>query len=112
MSDIQLGWGLAQYKFAPHKTTDTDNALPELALSDTALCVDSSALVLGTHIVREMVNLPANQMTPAGIEQAAREIAQAYSARFSVVSGEALESYAPALHIVCLLYTSPSPRDG
>lgn len=100
VSDIQLGWGLAQYKFAPHKTTDTDNALPELALSDTALCIDSSALVLGTHIVREMVNLPANQMTPAGIEQAAREIAQACSARFSVVSGEALESYAPALHTV------------
>ena len=100
LSDIQLGWGLAQYKFAPHKTTETDTAMPELALSDKAACTDSSALVLGTHITREMVNLPANQMTPAGIEQAAREIAQACSARFSVVSGEALERYAPALHIV------------
>ena len=100
VGEIQLGWGLAQYKFAPHKTTDTETALPKLALDDKAVCTDSSALVLGTHITREMVNLPANQMTPAGIEQAAYEIAQAYSARFSVVSGEALERYAPALHIV------------
>ncbi len=100
VGDIQLGWGLAQYDFAPHKTTDTDTTLPELALSDKAVCTDSTALVLGTHITREMVNLPANQMTPAGIEQAAREVAQACSARFSVVCGEALESYAPALHIV------------
>ena len=98
--EIQLGWGLAQYKFAPHKTTDNDTALPELALNDKDACKDSSALVLGTHITREMVNLPANQMTPAGIEKAAREIAKTCSARFSVVSGEALESYAPALHIV------------
>lgn len=99
-SDIQLGWGLAQYQFAPHKKTDTAAALPELVLSDKAVNTDSSALVLGTHIVREMVNLPANQMTPADIEQAAREIAETFSARFSVVSGEALENYAPALHIV------------
>ena len=100
VADIQLGWGLAHYKFAPYKTTNTVKALPELALSDKAVCTDSSALVLGTHITREMINLPANQMTPAGIEQAARDIAQACSARFSAVSGEALESYAPALHIV------------
>ncbi len=100
VSDIQLGWGLAQYQFAPHKTKEANKTLPLLALSDKAVCTDSSALVLGTHIVREMVNMPANQMTPAGIEQVAREIAQAYSARFSVVSGESLENYAPALHIV------------
>ncbi len=100
VGDIQLGWGLAQYEFAPHKAKNTDTDLPELALSDKDICTDSSALLLGTHIVREMVNLPANQMTPAGIEQSAREIAQACSARFSVVSGEELERYAPALHIV------------
>ena len=80
--------------------------MPELALSDKAVCTDSSALVLGTHITREMVNLPANQMTPAGIEQAAHEIAQACSARFSVVSGEAFETLC-----TCLAYCWPGRGD-
>ena len=99
-ADIQLGWGLAQYQFAPHKTTDEADRRPQLALTEDQISTDSAALVLGTHIVREMVNRPANQMTPAGIEAAARELADACSAKLSVVSGTALERYAPALHIV------------
>ncbi len=31
---------------------------------------------MGTHITREMVNQPANKMTPQGIEEAAKKIAQ------------------------------------
>jgi len=100
VSDIQLGWGLAQYSYAPHKDDDRDRRLPLLALPDEQVSTDSSGLVLGTHIVREMVNCPANQMTPEGIEAAAHELAKAYSAEITVVSEEALPAYAPALHIV------------
>ena len=100
LADIQLGWGLAQYQFAPHKNTGDADRLPRLCLKDSDISTDSTALVLGTHIVREMVNRPANQMTPEGIETAARELAEACSAKISVVSGDALKSHAPALHIV------------
>ena len=72
LRDLQLGWGLAQYRYAPHKQDDREQRLPLLALTETQISTDSSALVLGTHIVREMVNCPANQMTPEGIEAAAR----------------------------------------
>ena len=100
LRDLQLGWGLAQYRYAPHKQDDREQRLPLLALTETQISTDSSALVLGTHIVREMVNCPANQMTPEGIEAAARELAEACSAEIKVVSGEALPDHAPALHIV------------
>ena len=100
LSDLQLGWGLAQYQYAPHKQDDRDHQLPLLALTKTQISTDSSAVVLGTHIVREMVNCPANQMTPEGIEAAAHELAEACSAEINVVSGEALREHAPALHIV------------
>ena len=100
LSTLQLGWGLAQYLYAPHKQDDRDKKLPLLALDETQISTDSSALVLGTHIAREMVNRPANQMTPEGIEAAAREVAEACSAEIKVVSGAALPDYAPALHIV------------
>ena len=100
LRDLQLGWGLAQYRYAPHKQDDREQRLPLLALTETQISIDSSALVLGTHIVREMVNCPANQMTPEGIEAAARELAEACSAEIKVVLGEALPDHAPALHIV------------
>ena len=34
LSDIQLGWGLGQYLYAPHKQDDRDSRLPLLALAE------------------------------------------------------------------------------
>ena len=58
------------------------------------------AQVRGIHIVREMINQPANKMTPQGIEVAAKKIAQTFSAKIKVTKGKVLENYAPAIHIV------------
>ena len=99
-ADIQLGWGLAQYHFAPHKPEkSTDRkALLAIVRKDQDKAVD--AQVRGIHIVREMINQPANKMTPQGIEAAAKKIAQTFSAKMKVTKGKVLESYAPAIHIV------------
>ncbi|MGB0397346.1 MAG: hypothetical protein ACPGHX_03840, partial [Candidatus Puniceispirillaceae bacterium] len=100
LSDIQLGWGLAQYHFAPHKPEKSADrkALLAIAKKDQDKAVD--AQVRGIHIVREMINQPANKMTPQGIEAAAKKIAQTFSAKIKVTKGKVLESYAPAIHIV------------
>ena len=100
LGDIQLGWGLAQYHFAPHKPEKTASPKAMLALSKKQQDKAIEAQIMGTHITREMVNQPANKMTPQGIEAAAKKIAQTYSASVKVVKGKVLEGYAPALHVV------------
>ena len=100
LGDIQLGWGLAQYHFAPHKPEKATAQKATLALSKKQQDRAIEAQIMGTHITREMVNQPANKMTPQGIEEAAKKIAQTYSANVKVVKGKVLEGYAPAVHIV------------
>ena len=97
---IQLGWGLAQYHFAPHRPEKDPNNKAQLALAKTDQDRGVHAQLKGIHIAREMINQPANKMTPQGIEAAAKEIAQTYSAKVKVTKGKVLEGYAPALHIV------------
>ena len=100
LGDIQLGWGLAQYHFAPHRPDKDPDNKAQLALAKRDQDRGVEAQVRGIHIAREMINQPANKMTPQGIEAAAKEIAQTYSAKVKVTKGKVLESYAPALHIV------------
>jgi leucyl aminopeptidase len=52
-------------------------------------------------LARDMVNTPANDMGPLQIETIAREIAERFSAKIAVVTGDALlEAGYPAVHAV------------
>ena len=104
---MRLGWGLAQYKFQSadpnHHTAIADAPPAEQAQlyhpdlgSDHAL----TSLLMGTYFCRDLINLPANIMDPAGLENAARHIAQHFKADISVMTGSELETKAPAVHIV------------
>ncbi len=98
MADIQLGWGLAQYDFAPHKPTSTPKA--KLVLAEDEFYTEIDAQLLGIWLCREMINQPANIMTPQGIEDMCHIVADSLSATCTLYSGEALEHYGPAVHIV------------
>ena len=98
LAAIQLGWGLAQYRFAPHKPQQKKRARLKLDKIDTDKITQSE--LLGTHICRELVNQPANIMTPAALAEAACEIANHFSADVKVIADEALHEYAPALYVV------------
>ena len=104
--DVQLGWGLAQYKFVQYKNAPKHDNKQDtvkkawLYLGDTPISQQASALGLGTHIVRDMVNLPPNIMTAQGIEDAALEIATRFGATCHVTKGDALKKEAPALYVV------------
>ncbi len=100
LSDIQLGWQLAQYHFAPHKTPKNSKNQPVLILAHDQYQKSIEALVMGVCLTREMINLPANIMTPQGIEDFCQQVAVEYSAEISVTSGKDLETYGPAVHIV------------
>ena len=98
LATIQLGWGLAQYRFAPHKLQEKERTRLKLDKTDTDKITQSE--LLGTHICRELINQPANIMTPAALADAACEIADHFSADVKVIADEALQEYAPALYIV------------
>ena len=98
LADIQLGWGLAQYQFAPH---ESPRIMARLVLTSEQRDVVVSAQIQGISLTREMINQPANIMTPAAIEAVARQIANTYKADITVVSDEAeLARMAPAIHVV------------
>ena len=96
--DVQLGWGLAQYEFAPHKPERAAKA--RLKLPDGEFDTGVDALLLGIFLCREMINQPANIMTPQGIEDICQMVADSLSADCTVTKGKALEIYGPAVHVV------------
>ena len=98
LSDIQLGWGLAQYEFAPHKKEGGLRA--RLRLAKGAFDKDVDAQLLGIFLCREMINQPANIMTPQGIEDICQIVADSLSADCTVTKGAELETYGPAVHVV------------
>ncbi|MBO6900586.1 MAG: leucyl aminopeptidase family protein [Rhizobiaceae bacterium] len=55
----------------------------------------------GVFLTRDLINTPANDMGPEGIEKAARKLARAYKAQISVIKGDALLSRNfPMIHAV------------
>ena len=95
-----LGWMLGRYRFDRYKS-DSYDADAEL---ETPAGVDSERLgriVEGVFITRDLINTPANEMGPAGLERAARRLAERHSAEIEVTTGDALlEANLPLIHAV------------
>lgn len=72
-----------------------------LACPDGADAGDVMRIVEGVFLARDMINTPANDMGPEGIEKAARQLAGRHKAEISVVAGDALlEQNLPMIHAV------------
>lgn len=106
-SDLALGWGLAQYQFmsssSPKEALNEDAEKARLVVADSLDNAQQnviSALVSGTNLARELVNLPANQMGPQALAETAESLAKRFNAHFHKLEGSAVETHAPALHVV------------
>ena len=94
-----LGWVLGTYAFTKYRK-------PTRTFADLAwpAGVDQAAVrraAEATFLVRDLINTPAADMGPAELAAAARRLARAHKARFSVIIGDALlaKNY-PAIHAV------------
>jgi leucyl aminopeptidase len=98
--EAALGWMLGRYRFDRYKT----NGYDEEADLETPAGVDSDRLgriVEGVFITRDLINTPANEMSPADFERAARRLAERHSAEIEVTTGAALlEANLPLIHAV------------
>lgn len=83
-----IGWGLACYRFDAYKKSNSP--LPQLLWPHAADRKRAEAFVGGICLVRDLINLPANDMGPAELERAARQLSAQHEAKTSVITGTAL----------------------
>jgi leucyl aminopeptidase len=95
-----LGFLAGSYRFSRYKSADGSKTkrlvLPDGASKDQVLAL-AEALCLG----RDLINTPANDLGPAELETAARELATAFDASIKVTEGSGLLSdNFPMIHAV------------
>ena len=99
---VCLGWALSQYSFdayRPGEAAETRRLVFPASLTEVERS-RITGLATGTALCRDLINAPANHMTPAGIEAAARDLARRFGAAIEVTSGAALEKDFPAINTV------------
>ncbi len=95
-----LAWALGGYGFARYKS---ESAPVRAALTWPEGCDRAYVMqaVSGATLSRDLVNTPAADMLPDALEQAARDVAAAHGAGFSVITGdELLTRNYPMIHAV------------
>ena len=99
LAEAALGWLLAGYGFARYA-----GKLPQTADLVAPAGIDAArieAIAAAEFLTRDLINTPANDMGPAELEDAARDLAQRFGASVEVTTGEALLSRNfPLVHAV------------
>ena len=95
-----LGWALGSYAFTRYKKS-AGRAPARLVWPDAAdrLAVQRTAEAI--YLVRDLINLPANDLGPAELADAAEKLARRFKAKCRVIVGdELIEAGYPAIHAV------------
>ena len=97
-TDIALAFGLGLYKFERYKRRDA--GVPQLRIPGAD---EARAAQVGSAcaLAKDLINTPANDLGPAQLEAAARDLAGRHGARIEVITGDALPPAGyPAVHAV------------
>ncbi|MEK7246452.1 MAG: leucyl aminopeptidase family protein, partial [Pseudomonadota bacterium] len=96
-----LGWALAAYDFARYREAKKKAGAAVLVWPKAADRAAVTRTVEATFLVRDLVNVPANDLGPGELAQAARALARRHGARMTEIVGDALlkKGY-PAVHMV------------
>ncbi len=97
-----IAWGLGCYNFSLYQKRNIKPDLSKVqllipSLADAALCQN---LVDSIYLVRDLINTPAEDLSPELLARAAVDIAQQNNAAFQVVAGEELKNAFPAIYAV------------
>ena len=94
-----LAFALGSYKFTRYRKADANGA--KLVVPDGVDGDDLSRIAEGVALARDLINTPANDMGPAELEQAARDLAAAHGASMRVIVGDdLLKQNFPLIHAV------------
>lgn len=92
------GWALSAYRFERYKKADYTP--PALLWPKGADKKRVQAMTESICLIRNLINTPANDLTPAELEEAARSLAEKHKATIHVTKGKALETGYPLIHTV------------
>jgi len=98
---ISFGWLVGAYQFDRYVTNKADKELAVLAINNQA-CVDNAIkFAQATALTRDLVNLPAADMMPEHLAQAADDLATQFNAKVNHIVGDDLlaQNY-PTIHAV------------
>ena len=94
-----LAFALGSYRFDRYRKTDAPAA--RLVPPDGIDVTDISRVAGAASLARDLINTPANDMGPAELAQAARQLADRFGAQFSCIVGdELLAQNFPLIHAV------------
>ena len=99
LEDASLGFALACYRFDRYKRRER----PEVRLVVDSSCRGERLrnIADSIHLVRDLINTPAQDMMPGDLARTVRDLAAENGARFSEIAGEDLLSQGfPAVHAV------------
>ncbi len=92
---------LAAYRFDRYRPGKTDKPAARLKAPAGVDAPRIAAMVAGEFLTRDLINTPAQDMGPAELEQAARDLAAAQGAAIRVVTGDdLLAQNFPMIHAV------------
>jgi leucyl aminopeptidase len=94
-----LAFALGSYRFTRYRKADANGA--KLVIPDGVDGEDVSRIAEGVALARDLINTPANDMGPAELEQAARDLAGRHGAGIrSIVGEDLLQQNFPLIHAV------------
>jgi leucyl aminopeptidase len=99
-TQFAFGWAYGQYKFERYRRANPQRAvyLRPPAEADAA---EVARLKAATSLARDLINTPANDLSPEALAQAAVEVARRYEARHRIVIGDdLLKERLSAIHAV------------
>ncbi len=95
-----LGWLLGQYRFDRYKSEPSPKAARVLLTDEPARIAETLHLADATALVRDYVNIPAQDCGPQELESAVSALAKSHSATLSQTSGPKLERDYPMIAAV------------
>lgn len=99
MEQYVLAWGMGAYRFDRYKSKKKE--MPRLAWPSQIRSSPMRALLEAMYLVRDMINVPAEDMAPKDIAQIARNMAKAHGAKIKTIAGsQLLKENFPAIHAV------------
>ncbi len=93
-----LSLALGAYQFARYRKASGKDI--KFLVPQDIDAADLTRIVEGVTLTRDLINTPSNDMGPAELEQAARQVAQQHGAKFRTVSGDTLAKEFPLIHAV------------
>jgi leucyl aminopeptidase len=93
-----LAFALGAYKFIRYRKAEANGA--RLEIPEGLDGAELSRIAEGVALARDLINTPANDLGPAELEHAARELAAKHGASITSITGEELLRNFPLIHAV------------